>query len=59
MVSSEDDLSGLTEHVAPGSIAYTSGGADKWQLGLDYTWTYCGSNPPETTEEEPAAEGGE
>ena len=39
MVNSADDLTALALLVAPGSIAYTAGGVDKWQLGLDGTWT--------------------
>lgn len=54
MVSSESDLSALTEQLAPGSIAYTAGNVNRWQLGLDGTWTSCNGEAPaeEPTEEE-------
>ena len=40
MVSGEGDLTNLAERLEPGSIAYTSGWGEAWQLGLDgTTWT--------------------
>lgn len=39
MITSEDDLEELAGLVQPGSIAFTAGMTDAWQLGADGTWT--------------------
>lgn len=41
MVSSENDLTDLEGYV-PGSIAYTAGFADMWQLDSDGNWISLG-----------------
>lgn len=41
MISDESDLDELTEYT-PGSIAYTAGFGEMWQLGADGTWVALG-----------------
>lgn len=38
MVEDEDDLTGLTGILNPGSIAFTAGYKEMWQLAADGTW---------------------
>ena len=42
MVRTSSDLSDLIGIVAPGSIAFTAGGGDKWQLSAAGTWETWG-----------------
>lgn len=38
MVSAETDLDNLPDIYPPGTVAYTAGFQDMWQLGADGTW---------------------
>ncbi len=40
MVTSQSDLEQLSGY-APGTIAYTAGFTDMWQLAADGTWVSC------------------
>lgn len=51
MVESADDLENLPDTYAPGSIAFTAGYQDMWQLAADGTWVSVtgGENAQEDT----------
>lgn len=38
MISSSDDLAELSTHYPPGTLAYTPGFRDMWQLNAEANW---------------------